>query len=104
MKFDKQDPRITAYALGEPLNEADQAFIDSIKTDGEFTELVNEIESSVDVLKNLFQQEDESINPVEINDLLDTNKPKISFWSRIKRSELKWDELWDKSRHLFCKS
>ncbi|MGB0370574.1 MAG: vWA domain-containing protein [Opitutales bacterium] len=82
MKFDKQDPRITAYALGEELNEADQTFIQEIESSEEFKQVVEEIQTTANAFSSLFAEEAPAAEPIEVDEVLrkvETKKKVINF-------------------------
>ena len=71
MKFDIQDPRITAYALGEELSEIDTKFIREIENDPDFQALVEDIQGAGNAFADLFAQESELAEPIEVGEILD---------------------------------
>ncbi|MEO0795576.1 MAG: VWA domain-containing protein [Verrucomicrobiota bacterium] len=57
MNFDKNDHRITAYALGEPLDQEAQAFIDQHKDLEEFHQAVADIRATAKAIERTFSLE-----------------------------------------------
>ncbi|WP_309399232.1 YfbK domain-containing protein [Cerasicoccus maritimus] len=70
MNFDPNDPRITAHALGEPLDAEAEAFIREHEADPAFQEAVEEIQQTAALLATAFAAEPETVETVDEESVL----------------------------------
>ncbi len=91
MRFDRDDPRWTAYVLGE-LNEAEEAELEKVLAESaEARVLVEELEGTADALERaLAREESPGLLPEQLDRIEDETAPRRSSWmsSRLLRGSI----------------
>ncbi|WP_269541877.1 YfbK domain-containing protein [Cerasicoccus fimbriatus] len=75
MNFDPNDPRLTAYALGEPLDADAENFVREHRDDPDFQAAVEEIRQTAKLLESAFGAEADSATAVDEKAILERAKP-----------------------------